>query len=136
MTERECIVHRVKRTLLPLPGLVIFHVARGGLIKLRFAHVVQQRTYRKAFFTVALVKPTLAHRLVDIQAVHHKAAFAGTVELCACRRGVKIGGIQPRQKLLRALARDVLCINGDKFLSVRIRHACPPVDKFQTLRIV
>ena len=126
VSERERILHHVERLFLPLARLLVLDVPRGGLVILRLADVVQQGADRVALLAVALCEVPLAQHLVDVDAVHHKPARAGTVELRARRRRVKIGRVEPGQQLLRAVPRDIGRVQRDEFIPVWVGHTIIP----------
>ena len=103
MTKRELVIDGKIRLRLPPAGLRVFDIAGADLVKLRLAHVVQQRTDGKALLAVALGEKGVVQRVVDIQAVHAQPALAGSVEPggCRCREEIRLV-VQPVQQLFAA----------------------------------
>ena len=101
MAIGEGIVNGEKGFLFPLAGFVVFDIACGNLIILRFAQIVQQRAHRKAFLVVnAFFKIPCPQNLIDVYAVHDQSGVTGAVEPCAGRRSEEVGGADPLQKLI------------------------------------
>ena len=107
MTKRELVIDGKIRLRLPPAGLRVFDIAGADLVKLRLAHVVQQRTDGKALHAVAFLKKAVHHRFKHADAVHHQPMLTGTVIFGAGRRGKKIGLFKPFQQLFCTLAPDV-----------------------------
>ena len=117
----QLVSHLIVGDFLPLAGGVVFHVAGADLVKVRLAQVMQQPADGVAFRVFAFGEKVLHHGMVDVDAVHHQAVFAGTVKTGGGRRRKEIRGFQPVQQTVGTGAGDIFIVDLHK-LSVVVFH--------------